>query len=452
MTTRARREAHCHLHAHGQSKAMVSLEACTSLAECLDVLARAQGAQGSRAATPHPARWLLARSARPESWPEHRWPTRAELDRVSPEIPLAIWCFDHHALCANSVALARAGISRQTPDPEGGVVERDMGGEPTGLLLESATRLVWSRVPEPTPDQRRAHVKSALDDLASMGFREVHDMLTQDWLGPVLADLRRAGQLPCEVWLYPLVEHLDAIAATRHAWESAEIRLAGGKVFTDGTINSRTAWMLQPYADPIAAHPCGTPLMTVPEIADAIRACTAHGLHLAAHAIGDGAVRACLDAAQLATQACAPLSKPPPHPSVTSSPRRSGTALRIEHAELIDEADMPRFATLGVVASVQPCHLLPDVEALNRLLPHRLERVLPLRELIDAGCVPGELLWFGSDTPIVRPDPEDSIQAAIHRRRVEMNPREAIAPAQAITEQEAEAAFAPTSPTAAPLT
>jgi predicted amidohydrolase YtcJ len=252
MTIRARREAHCHLHAHGQSKAMVALEACTSLAECLDVLARAHAALGRASPTPHPSRWLLARSARPESWAEHRWPTRAELDRVSPEVPLVIWCFDHHALCANSAALARAGVSRHTPDPEGGVIERDIAGEPTGLLLESATRLVWSRVPEPTPDQRRAHVKLALDDLASMGFVEVHDMLTQEWLGPLLAELRSAGQLPCAVWLYPLVEHLDAIAATRQAWESTEVRLAGGKVFTDGTINSRTAWMLQPYAEP---HP-----------------------------------------------------------------------------------------------------------------------------------------------------------------------------------------------------
>lgn len=430
------REAHCHLHAHGQSKAMLPLDDCRSLTECLDALERA-----ARAAPPDG--WILARGARPESWPEHRWPTPRELQRTSPHTPLAIWCFDHHALCANPRALAIAGVTPATPDPEGGVVERDASGEPTGLMLEAATRLVWSKVPEPTPAQRKANVLLALQDLADKGFIEAHDMLSHDWLGPILAELRRdAGSngLPCAVHLYPLVQDLDRVASTRSAWESAEVRLAGGKVFTDGTINSRTAWMLQPFADPIPSHPRGTPLMSVEQIAHAIRACTAHGLHLAAHAIGDGAVRACLDAAERVRTEKAEGRRDEGAKGAAARVDVPG-ALRIEHAELIDEADVPRFAKLGVVASLQPCHLLADIEALRRLLPHRLSRVLPLRELIDAGSTPGHLLWFGSDTPIVRPDAEDSIQAALHRRRPDMPVDKAISPEQAITEPEAWGAF-----------
>lgn len=349
-----------------------------------------------------------------------------------------MWCFDHHALAANSRALALARIDRSTTNPAGGVIERDGHGQPTGVLLETASRLVWSRVPEPTIAQRREHVRLALEDLRAKGYVQVHDMLSHDWLGPILADLRGTGQLPCTVWLYPLVEDLPRIAAGRAAWESSEVVLAGGKVFTDGTINSRTAAMLTPYADPIPSHPRGTLLMSVNEVADAIHTCRSLGLHLAAHAIGDAAVRTCLDAAELVQ--ARPL---PPSRSVTPSPRHSVAALRIEHAELIDAADVPRFAALGVVASVQPCHLLADIEALRRLLPHRLDRVLPLRELIDAGCRPGELLWFGSDTPIVRPDVEDSIQAAAQRRRVKMDSSEAIGPEQAITNGECLAGFAP---------
>lgn len=422
------REAHCHLHSHGQSKAMVALDGCRSLGECLDVIRRAaedrERARG--AGSDRVGAWLLARGARPESWPEHRWPTQDELARVCEDEPLAMWCFDHHSLCVNAPGLAMAGVTRETVDPDGGVIERDEDGVPTGVMLEGATRLVWSKVPEPTREQRKRHVQIALADLAAKGFVEAHDMLSHDWLGPVLAELRAEGGLACNVWLYPLVEDLDRVAAGRGAWESAEVRLAGGKVFTDGTINSRTAWMLEPFADPIASHPCGTALMSVEQIADAMRVCTRHGMHLAAHAIGDGAVRACLDAAQLTGE------------------RGDGLALRIEHAELIDEADVGRFAELGVVASVQPCHLLADIEALRRLLPHRLDRVLPLRELIDAGCRPGELMWFGSDTPIVRPDAEDSIQAAVHRRRVGMEAGEAIGIGQAIGEGEACACFGPT--------
>lgn len=337
-----------------------------------------------------------------------------------------------------------AGVTRATPDPAGGVVERDLDGEPTGVMLEGATRLVWSRVPEPTRAERKEHVRLALEDLASKGFVEAHDMLSHDWLGPVLAELRHeagADGLPCSVWLYPLVEDLERAVAGRGAWESAEVRLAGGKVFTDGTINSRTAWMLEPFADPIPSHPRGTPLMSVEQIAGAIRACTKHGLHLAAHAIGDGAVRACLDAAELARSRGSTSLASSSH-AVTASLRHSVTSLRIEHAELIDEADVPRFAELGVVASVQPCHLLADIEALRRLLPHRLGRVLPLRELAETGCVPGELMWFGSDTPIVRPDAEDCIQAAVHRRRVGMGASEAMALEQGIGEEEAWGAFA----------
>lgn len=416
---------------------MVALDDCRTLGECLDVIDRAARRLRNASGPDGAGVWVLARGARPESWPEHRWPTRGELERVCPELPLAIWCFDHHALCANPPALAMAGVTRGTADPEGGVVERDRDGEPTGVMLEAATRLVWSKVPEPTREQRKEHVRLALQDLASKGFVEAHDMLSHDWLGPVLAELRAEGTegLACEVWLYPLVQDLDRIAAGRGAWESAEVRLAGGKVFTDGTINSRTAWMLDPFADPIPSHPRGTPLMSVEQIAEAIRACTKHGLHLAAHAIGDGAVRACLDAAELVRTSSHPSSGA--LRSVTPSLRHSVTSLRIEHAELIDQADVPRFAELGVVASVQPCHLLADIEALRRLLPHRLERVLPLRELAAAGCRPGELMWFGSDTPIVRPDAEDSIHAAVHRRRVGMDAREAIAFEQAVGEQEA---------------
>ncbi|MEO0716499.1 MAG: amidohydrolase family protein, partial [Planctomycetota bacterium] len=117
-------------------------------------------------------------------------------------------------------------------------------------------------------------------------------------------------------------------------------------------------------------------------------------------------------------------------------------SFRVEHAELLDESDVPRFAAMDVVCSVQPCHLLTDIEALRRLVPDRLDRVLPFRELIDAGCAPGELLWFGSDAPIVHPEPQDSIDAATLRRRPGMPEADAIALGQALTESEAWAAFA----------
>ncbi len=414
-----RREAHAHIAQHGRAMSMVDLGECASSDEMLVRLAERAGAMD---AGDQPG-WVLAHAARPEAWDEPDWPALDELDQATGDRPCLAWCFDYHALMVNSAALGAIGLGVGAPNPEGGIIQRGADGRPTGLLLENAAGIAWARVPEPSAEQRREHVRAALDDLARLGFTQVHDLKSQSWLGPVLAALDDAGELACEVRLHPLVEDLAHVHAGRGAWERDAIRLAGGKIFTDGTLNSRTAWMLAPYSDPIPDHPMGTPMMTPGRIEDAIRACDALGLPLAAHAIGDGAVRAVLDAIERV---------------------RPGAPLqRIEHAELIDEADVPRFAQLGVVCSVQPCHLLADIEALTRLLPHRLERVLPLRELIDSGCQPGGLLWFGSDTPIVRPDAEDSIQVATQRRRAGMDASSAIAPEQAITPEQAWACFRP---------
>ncbi len=409
------REAHAHLVAHGRAASMVQLAEARSAADALERLRVAAG-------TLAPGAWLLGTGARPESWPERGWPTLADLDAAVPDRPVLAWCFDYHAVMVNSFSLRAVGFDASTPDPPGGVVVRDRAGRPSGELLEAAALRTWSVVPEPTLAESREYLEHALANLASLGFVEVHDLKSQPWLGPMLADLDREGRLPLRVHLYPLASDLPGVAAGRRAWESDRVRLAGGKVFTDGTLNSRTASMLHPFADPLPHHPRGTPMMTAAEIEAAIGLCGGLGVGLAAHAIGDGAVRSVLDAVErVRPRAC---------------------RVRVEHAEIVDAADVPRFARLGVACSVQPCHLLTDVEALRRLLPHRLDRVLPLRELIDAGCEPGRLLLFGSDTPIVRPDPSDSILAATARRRAGEPPEAAIAPEQAITEAEAWACFA----------
>jgi predicted amidohydrolase YtcJ len=410
------REAHAHLFQLGRTLSMVDLSGCRSRQEMVERLAeRAKTAPGEP---------VLAHGARPEGFDEPGWPTADDLERACAGAAVWAWCFDHHALLASHAALWIAGIDASTPDPHGGAFERDAAGRLTGLCLESAALALWAKAPEPAPDQRRAVVKAACNALAALGFVEVHDMKAQPWLPTVLRELDDAGELPLAVGCIPLVEDLEAVAATRSEWESDRLRLTGGKVFVDGTLNSRTAWMLEPYADGDPTRPCGMALMSVDEVARAIETCARVGVPLAAHAIGDGAVRCVLDAIQRTD---------------------TGQPHRIEHAELIAEADIERFVRLGVVASVQPCHLLPDIEALERALPDRLHRVLPLRDLVDAGCTPGRLdgpgLVFGSDVPIVRADPGDSIQAAVHRTRPGLD--RAIARGQALTEREAWACFAP---------
>ena len=421
-------EAHGHLPWLGKALSMLSLEGCRSVGEALERVASRAGTMRSGPS----GGWLQAHSARPEGWAERRWMTREELDRVTGPTPTLVMSFDHHAVFANSAALAAAKITRSTPDPVGGVIERfaagSRAGEPTGLLLESAAFGTWAVAPEPEVSVRDQQIERALDHLAALGFVEMHDLASPLWLGPLLARLERAGRLPLRVGLYTLVEEIDAAASARATWESSRLRLLGGKIFTDGTLNSRTAWVLEPYAEspPDLRH--GKPLMTPRQIADAAERCLKLNLGLAMHAIGDGAVRACLDG----------ISQIPPSLRLSVSP---SLALRIEHAELIDAADVPRFAELGVTASVQPCHLLTDIEALHRAVPGRLGRVMPWKSLIESGLVPGKTLLFGSDVPIVRANPEDSVQAAVKRRRPEMPERDAINPGEAIDEATAWACF-----------
>jgi len=404
------REAHAHLFQLGRSLTMLDCSGCESREAMLDSIA--DFSQKLK-----PMDWVLAHSVRPEGWTDPRWPSRQELDHASGNRPVCAWCFDYHSMGASSAALKQAGITRTTIIDRG-IIELDDCQTPTGVLFEHAALKLWSSVPEPDASKRRSHVLSACQHLGKLGFTEVHDLKAQPWLGQVLHDLQSSGEIDQRFQLFPLTKDLDAILATHNEWKSDRLVLAGTKIFTDGALNSRTAWMLEPYTD---TNTVGTPMMSPQEIDNAMLKSKAHNLPVAAHAIGDAAVRSVLDSIE--RTGCTHMNA------------------RIEHAELVHPDDIRRFVELGVIVSVQPCHLLPDIEALNTGLSDRLDRVLPLRSLIESGCVPGESLIFGSDVPIVRADHEDSVQAAVHRRRSGMDESAAIGLNQRLTLNESLACF-----------
>jgi hypothetical protein len=437
------REAHAHLAGLGESLGMSSLGACASVQGCLKAVSDATAAVRRAAAETGAVPFVRLTGARVAAWAEGRWPTLAELDGAAGGTPCVVMSFDHHAAAANSAAMLAAGLTPgMVVPPNGRVLVDERSGAPTGLLVEQAAYKAWGAAPEPAAGERRGFLKSALDHLRGFGYVEVHDLLTQDWVPDELAALERAGELPVRVWLYPPAAKLPEFVGGAAAWESARVRLAGGKLFADGTLNSRTALMLHRYAEPMLGHPRGTAMMSPAAIVQAFEGARALGYPLAVHAIGDGAVRMVLDCIEREHVASAGGPGAGGSGEAGRTPRGIGRH-RVEHAEVIDAADVPRLAKLGVVASVQPCHLLADVEALRRYVPHRLDRVLPLRELIDSGCAPGPggLLWFGSDAPIVGADPKDSVLAATMRRRAGDAPDAAIAPGQAVSEAEAWSAF-----------
>ncbi|MBC7834321.1 MAG: amidohydrolase family protein [Phycisphaerales bacterium] len=416
------REAHAHLAGYGEALTIPSLSGCASLAECLDRVRQA-------AADSEANQWVRLTSARVESWPERRWPTMRELNAAC-RARCVIMSFDHHSAMANTSALVAAGLRAGVSVSENGLVCIDPGGEPTGVLLEDAAYKAWQSAPEPDERERERQVGVALASLRSLGYTEAHDLNSQPWLGPILSRLERRGELDLRVWLYPPVADIERSVRGRHAWESESVRVAGAKIFADGTLNSRTAFMLEPYLEPLPGMERGKAMLSPWELAAHVAATARLGYPVAVHAIGDAAARMVLDALE--------------HELAHGGGERARQEFpyRVEHCELIDEADVGRFARLGVVCGVQPCHLLADVEALRRFVPApRLERVLPMRELIATGCRPGELMWFGSDVPIVGADPADSVQAATQRRRPGMLQAAAIGWSQRIGEAEAWAAF-----------
>ncbi|HYD01188.1 MAG TPA: amidohydrolase family protein, partial [Phycisphaerales bacterium] len=299
-------------------------------------------------------------------------------------------------------------------------------GAATGVLMEQAAVAAWAAAPEVGFEERVRQVKAGAAHLAELGFVEVHDLHTPQWMGPALAALERRGELPVRVRLYPAYDRIEEEAARAADYErrggGGLVSLAGGKLFADGTLNSQTALVVEPYA---GGRNHGTAMHTHAEVARAIARCDSVGKHLAVHAIGDAAVRLVLDAFQQVR------------------PRTPGG--RIEHCELVDSADVGRFKELGIACSVQPCHLLADVEVLTRTLPHVLHKVLPLRDLLASGLEAGDAargLVFGSDVPIVRADPGDSVHAAVERRRPGGAASEAINAGQAITAEQAWSCFA----------
>lgn len=427
------RDAHVHIHAHGYELSCVNLSDCESLEECLRRVAVAASTKAAH-------EWVECVCARPEGWRERRWPTKEELHDASGGRPCVVRSFDHHSLSASVRALELAGVTRESSAPEGGVIVRDAKGDLAGVLLENACRPVWEAVPKPSLEARVAQVALALADFRARGFVEVHDMLAEPWLGDAITALVERGDeyaRAMTVWIYALPEKLDAVRAASATWDERRVRVAGGKLFLDGTINSRTAWMLHEFREPIAEYPRGVAMMTRAQIVDAIRFCDARGLGIAMHAIGDAAVREGLDALAEAD------------PTMLRAGREEPwRTARIEHCEFVDGADVDRFASMNVVCSPQPCHLLPDVEALRRYLPHRIDRLLPLGEIAESvrrsGREPSELIWLGSDAPIVPPSVEDNLTAATLRRRPGMDERDALSVRHAIDSETALSLHRPT--------
>jgi predicted amidohydrolase YtcJ len=407
-------DAHGHLMLLARARLELSLARAGSEEEIA-------GMVGDAAARLRPGEWIAGRGWDQTRWPGQHFPTRASLDRAAPGHPVALVRVDGHATWASGMALARAGISIHTTDPEGGRIARDERGEPTGLLIDLAQDLIRSLVPPPTEERFDEAVDVVIAECLAKGLTGAHEPGLDLAAVASYTRLIGRGRFPFRVF---------AALSGRKAWSQyrergapesiGDGRLIVGavKLWLDGALGSRGAALHAPYCD----DPANTGLLLVPpeEVERVTREATGRGFHVWVHAIGDRANTLALDVFEKVLTGDGP------------RPR-----LRVEHAQVLTPADIPRFARLGVVPSMQPTHCTSDMRwAGDRLGPERLEGAYAWRSVLDSGTY----IAGGSDFPVEDANPFYGIHAAVTRR-----PREGDdphwQPAQRMTREEAVRSF-----------
>ena len=354
-------------------------------------------------------------------WDAMGWeaePDRAALDAIAPARPLLLHSHDFHSLWVNSAALRAAGVNRTTPEPEGGRIERDAAGEPTGVAREHAVRAFEALTERAGPAIDAELLDAGAAALHANGITAVHDYQRN---ATDMARMRAlAGRWRLRVLQHFGEEQMDALVAAGLASGvgDAWFRVGALKLFADGALGSRTAALLEPYDD---GHGLGIVMIPREELAAIVVRAARAGCSAAVHAIGDRAVRDTLDAFA-AARASAP---PPPLPT------------RIEHVQLLHPDDLPRFAALGVRASMQPQHATSDAFAATAAWGARCALAYPWRSL-EASGVP---LAFGSDAPVEPPLPWLGLHAAVTRTRPDGTPAGGFVPEQRIGLDSALAAY-----------
>jgi predicted amidohydrolase YtcJ len=296
---------------------------------------------------------------------------------------------DLHAAWVNSAALELARISSGTPDPAGGRIVRDAAGEPTGLLLERAQDLLLPVLPAAQSERLRAALREAQADAHRVGITGIHDAEGPDALR-AFRTMEELGELRLRVLFHPPVAQLPMLIASgvRSGLGTPWLALGGVKLFLDGSLGSRTAWMIEPYED---GREGGMALATETEARRAVEAVAGAGLACTVHAIGDAAVRRALDL----------LERLP----------RAGVPHRIEHFQCVHPDDLARAAAAGIVVSMQPAHLPGDALLAEERWGRRTRYAYAARSLLQAGTV----LAFGSDVPVTSIDPRRGVVAAMER-------------------------------------
>lgn len=335
-------------------------------------------------------------------WPEKRFPTRSDLDAVSPNNPVILERSDGHAVVANSAALKAAGITAATKAPFGGDILRDADGEPTGMLIDKAGELVMGLIASITPERREtAYIKGAAL-YASRGWTNIHSMSVAPSDTKLLERLARNGEIGIRVYnSLDVLDNMDMDEISKPgSSKNGLITTRAIKLYGDGALGSRGAALIAPYEDD--PENSGLLLITRQNIMPILETALINGIQVNTHAIGDRANRLVLGWYEDA------MTKVPPSKRKIENPR-----WRIEHSQILNRADIPKFKQLGVIPSMQPSHAIGDLHfAVDRLGKDRLAGGYAWRSLIDSGV----RIAGGSDAPVEIGDPRIEFYAATVRK------------------------------------
>ena len=365
--------------------------------------------------------WVLGGDWDDQLWDPPALPTRQLIDAVSGSTPVFVNRFDGHMAVANSVALRLAGVTAATPNPPGGVIVRDAAGDPTGLLKDAAMGLVNKVIPPLTPARRAQALTRALEHAASLGVTSVRDMGPDAGDLSTYADFAESGRLTVRISAAPSeLQWADqAKLGIRRGFGTPFFRLGAVKGFADGSLGSTTAYFFDPYTDAPETRGLLADEMIPPDgMRERLAGADAAGLQLCIHAIGDQAISLVLDL----------------FAGVTKANGARDRRLRIEHAQHVAAKDFDRFASLGVIAAVQPYHAIDDGRwAERRIGAERIKTTYAFRTFLDKGV----RLALGSDWPVAPLSPIFGIYAAVTRATLDGKNPDGWVPAQKLTVEEA---------------
>jgi hypothetical protein len=416
-------DAHLHLADAGFQKLNVDLTGVKTLDEFRErVLAKVEKAK--------PGEWILGGGWDETTWPVKALPSRWDLDEVSAGHPVFLDRVDGHLAVANTRALQLASITIASRDPEGGKIDRDANGQPTGILRDIAQQAVSVVLPEPTHEKRRQAIETALADLAEQGVTSAQDY-SPDWQNfQIYEELEKEGKLTARIseWL-PFDDSVEELQKKRDSHPQSDLMLHTGmlKGFMDGSLGGHTAALLEPYADD--PKNSGLPRYEADKLNDMAKERVLAAFQLGFHAIGDKGIQMALDAFAEAEKAAREQKVKAPNGG-------DDFRLRVEHAQVTTPAQIARFKELKVIASMQPSHVLTDMRwAQDRLGPKRAATSYAWSSFLNKGVT----VAFGTDYPVEPVTPFRGLYAAVTRKSE--NGKQEYFPAQKLTMDQAIAAY-----------